>query len=156
MNQTFLYLYNFCLSVCHVSIFQPSKQYWTINSRKNSSRAGREAEDMEFPGVYWRKSLWKFQGGQLKKKWGISRGDPDKIMRNFHWFWFLALEFSRSVIISHNFVDFRGMKLCFLWRISKGKVTNLKIPGFFSKKYVPKTSPVWIFSAGIAHFQFQG
>ena len=110
---------------------------------------------------------WNFQGyieeracgnssSHLKKKWGISRGGPDKIMRNFHWFWFLALEFSRSVTISHNFVDFRGMKLCFLWRISKGKVTNLKIPGFFSKKYVPKTSPVWIFSAGIAHFQFQG
>ena len=36
--------------------------------------------------------------GQLKKKWGNSRGTPDEIMRNFHGFWCLALEFSRDII----------------------------------------------------------
>ena len=34
---------------------------------------------------------------QLIKKWDISRGASDKIMRNFHGFWFLALEFPRDV-----------------------------------------------------------
>ena len=59
-------------------------------------------------------------------------------MRNFNGFWFLALEFPKGVTISHNFVDFPGMKLCFLWRISKGKVTNLELPGVFFKKVCPQ------------------
>ena len=34
--------------------------------------------------------------------------------------------------------------------ISKGKVTNLRMPGFLFKTVYPQPSPVWIFS-GIAH-----
>ena len=53
--------------------------------------------------------------------------------------------------MSHNFAEFPGEgEALFFSRISTSKVTNLKIPGFFLKRYILKP-PVWIY-AGIAKF----
>ena len=58
----------------------------------------------------------------------------------------LVLKISEGVI--HNFVEFQGVKLCFLWSF-QGWRENLKISEFF-KKSMSSTPPVWFFS-GIAH-----
>lgn len=47
---------------------------------------------------------------QLIKKWDISRGASDKIMRNFHGFWFWPWN-DEGVL--HNFEEFPGVKPCF-------------------------------------------
>ena len=61
-------------------------------------------------------------------------------MWNFHGSWFLTLKFPR---ISHNFAEFPGLEASFLQN-SKGKVTNLKNPGSFSRKVYPQ-SPLFGF-----------
>ena len=65
-----------------------------------------------------------------KGKSGISRGDQEKTMLNFHESWFLTFEFPRGATQ--------------FYEISKGKVTNLKDPGFFFKK-VCSQSPLGFF-----------
>ena len=93
---------------------------------------------MDFPGVL--KSILKFQGSSKKEcnfhlikkqSCGISHGS-----------WFLVLEFP-SVVVHTILWNFLRWSFVFS-RISKDKVTNLKIPGIFWKKYV-STTPVWIF-----------
>ena len=50
-------------------------------------------------------------------------------MRNFHGSWFLTLEFSRGTGVTQLCrISMGEIKLIFTG-ISKGKVTNLKIPG---------------------------
>ena len=67
--------------------------------------------------------------------------DQIKIMWNFHRPCFFALEFPRDATVLWNSQGWSFV----LSGISHGKVTNLKIPGVFSKKYV-LNPPVWIFS----------
>lgn len=85
-------------------------------------------EDMEFHPRIFKKynSMWKFQGSTKK---GVEFLEVvKKIMWNFQLV--LALEF--------NSLTGFGVKLYVLLETSTGKVTNLKIPGVFSKKYVCK------------------
>ena len=62
---------------------------------------------------YQRNSMWNFQG--LKQS-GISKGVQEKIMKNFQWSWFLALEFPRDV------TQFCGISI-------GGALFSLKVPG---------------------------
>ena len=74
-------------------------------SRKNPTRGGRREERLR---------AWNSRGiekvergnsrGQLKRR-GLSCGDQEKIMCNFHGSWFLALEFPSGV------TQFCGVKL---------------------------------------------
>ena len=101
------------------------------------SRKNPKNEDMEFPGVL--KRIWKFQRSSKKEcnfhlikkqSCGISHGS-----------WFLVLEFP-SVVVHTILWNFLRWSFVFS-RISKDKVTNLKIPGFFGKRILQP--PVWIF-----------
>ena len=69
-------------------------------------------------------------------------------MWNFHGSWFLNLKFPMGVT---KFGRVCRGEILFFSRISKGKVTDLEIPGFFSEKYTLNPPPVWIFP-GIAYF----
>ena len=60
--------------------------------------------------------------------------------------WFLTLEFPRSVTQFYRIS--KGKESFVLSRISKGKVTNLKDPGFFFLKYV--LNPPCLDFSGIA------
>ena len=62
-------------------------------------------KEMEFPGVFKKKNV-EIPGVNLKRS-GISEDYQEKIMRNFHGSWFLALEFPNGV--EHNFVEFPGV-----------------------------------------------
>ena len=88
-------------------------------SRKNPN-SGVELRAWNFRG-YWKKRMWKFQGS-VKIEMGF-QSVFTKNLRNFHGSWFLTLEFPRGLT-----------QFC---RISRDKVTNLKILGFFfSEKYI--------------------
>ena len=65
-------------------------------------------------------------------KSGISKGVHKKIMWNIHGSWFLT-SWSFHQGVSHNFSEFAGVKV---HMFSKSKVTHLKVPGFFSEKYI--------------------
>ena len=95
-------------------------------SRKNPNRG---VEDMEFPGV------------PIKEKArGISKGDQEKIMWNFHESLFLTLEFLRK---GSNTILWNIQGLSFvLSGISRDKVKKVKIPGQFSQKFSPPPPPV--------------
>ena len=82
--------------------------------------------------------------GQLKKKW------------NFQWCsrksqvefpWVLVFELGLSKGCHTILQNFQGWKLVFSG-ISRGKVTNLKIPGVFSETYI--LSPLVMIASGIA------
>ena len=114
------------------------RMWWLFTCIVGYSRKNPKNEDMEFPGVL--KSIWKFQGSSKKEcnfhlikkqSCGISHGS-----------WFLVLEFP-SVVVHTILWNFLRWSFVFS-RISKDKVTNLKIPGSFWKKCV-STTPVWIF-----------
>ena len=72
-----------------------------------------------------------------KSKSGITRGDQEKIMSNFHESWFLTLKFPRCVTQFYRIS--KGKKIFILSRFSKGRVTNLKDPGSFLKKVCPQS-----------------
>ena len=67
---------------------------------------------MKLSGVL-KKEHVEILGVNLKRS-EISRGVQEKLMWNFHGFWFLTLEFAAGVQVSHNFVEFPGVKACFL------------------------------------------
>ena len=77
-------------------------------SRKNPNRGGGGVEDMEFPGLL--KSIRKFQGSSKK---GVKFSANQKIkshgisMGLGFWSW-------NFQGVQHNFVEFLGVKLCFL------------------------------------------
>ena len=83
------------------------------------------------------KNMWKFQGS-------IKKEVKEKLLWNFHGFWFLIMEFLRGVIQFCS-IYFQGWKLVFSGN-SKGKVTNyLKSPGEGRGKFrkVYPQPPVW-------------
>ena len=108
--------------------------------QKKSKQGQREVEDMEFPGVL--KSIWKFQGSWRKK---VEFSPNQKEIVEFLWVLVFGLRISKGC--STILWNLQGWSFVFS-RISKGKVTTLKIAGIFSKKYV-NTTPVYILS-GIA------
>ena len=63
-------------------------------------------------------------------------------MLNFHESWFLTFEFQNGVRQFYRIL--KGKEGFALFRLSKGKVTNLKESGFFLKKGMPSI-PLWIF-----------
>ena len=91
--------------------------------RENSNKKG---ENMEFPGLLKKNEYGKSRC-QLKKKWNfISRGVIKKkscgiSMGLGFWPW-------KFQWVKHNFVEFQRRNFN-LSGISKGKVTDLKIPG---------------------------
>ena len=101
-------------------------------------------EDMEFPGVL-KKSMWKFQKSIKKEQGfpGVFKKNSDGIFMGLG-FWPWSFKGCHRVL-----QNFQGWKLL-LSRISKDKLTNLKIPrGVRKLDLQPPPSPVWIFS-GIA------
>ena len=92
-------------------------------------------EDIQFPGVARiEERACGNSRGQLKKKWNFQGWGIKKISCGISRSWFfLALEFTKEGV-SHDFVEFLLVKSFVISRISKGKVTNLKILGFFFKK----------------------
>ena len=86
----------------------------------------KKNEDMEFPGVL--KSIWKFQGSSKKEC-------------NFHLIKNNHVEFPWDLVFGLGIPKGCSTILWNFWRwsfvfsrISKDKVTNLKIPGIFWKK----------------------
>ena len=82
---------------------------------------------------HWKNRLWKFQGS-FKKEVEFRERWSRKNHVNFLW----VLD------------NLQGWNLIFSG-ISRGKVTNLTIPGFFFKKCISSTLPVWVFS-GIVQY----
>ena len=77
---------------------------------------------MEIPGVSFKKEVRKeIYPGLIQIK---------SCMRSFHRFCFGFWHWNFQGV-SHNFVEFPGMKFCFFLGVSKGKKTNVKIPGVF-------------------------
>ena len=62
-------------------------------SRKNPNW-GKEVEDTKIPGVLKKEhvEITEFNS----KRSGIASSDQEKVMRNFHWSWFSAMEFPRG------------------------------------------------------------
>ena len=103
---------------------------WAIPKRKSQNK------DMEFPGVL--KSLWKFQESS-KKEYNFH------LIKNNHVEFPWVLLFGLGIPKGCSTILWNFLRWSFVFsRISKDKVTNLKIPGIFWKKYV-STTPVWIF-----------
>ena len=106
---------------------------------------GSTEKEVHFPGLikgcntilqnYREKSFILFR--IYKSKSGITRGDQEKIMSNFHESWFLTLKFPRRVTQFYRIS--KGKKRFILSRFSKGRVTNLKDPGSFLKKVCPQS-----------------
>ena len=75
--------------ICIISVYQfisishPSEQYWSTPGKIHTRHGQGEGEvdDMKNEERACGNSR-----GQLKKKWEIFQGDPDKIMKNFHGF----------------------------------------------------------------------
>ena len=71
------------------------KCIFTYLSQKKYKLGG--CENMEISWV-WKKKHMEIPGiNQNQKRSEVSRGDQEKIMRNFHGSWFLAMELPRSV-----------------------------------------------------------
>ena len=73
-----------------------------------------------------------------KGKSGIPRDDQEKIMLNFHESSYLTFEFPRSA--TQIYTISKGKERFISSRFSKGKVTDLKDPGFYFKKLCPHSS----------------
>ena len=96
---------------------------------------GGRGKDMEFPGGLKKQNLET--PGVNKKRSGISRHDQEKNSVEFPWV--LVFDLGRSNGCDTIWWNFQGWSFI-LSGISKGKVTNLQIPGvFFKKKYVLNT-----------------
>ena len=100
-------------------------QQWTIPEKIQTWTEGLRT--WNFQG-YQRKGRWKLQGS-LKKSL-VSGGFKEKLMWNFHESWLLDLEYPRGVAQ--------------FYRISKVKVTKLKIPEGDFQKTISSAPPVWI------------
>ena len=97
--------------------------------QKKSKYGGQGLKTWNF---HSRERTLKNPRAQLKKKWNFW-GFKEKLMWNFLGSWFLTLEFPRGgTQLFCRISDFQGQKVVF-FRISEGKVTNLKIPGGFQK-----------------------
>ena len=82
---------------------------------------------------HWKNSMRKFQGSSKKEKKfiGVTKKKPCGISMGLG-FW--SGNFQG---VSHNFAEFPGAIACFFLNF-QGKLTNLKIPGGFSKKVYPQ------------------
>ena len=90
--------------------------------------------------------MWKFHGS-IKKEVEIPRV---RKKNHVEFLWALVFYLGISKGVPHNSAEFPGVVVS---GISEGKVTNLKISGGFSEKYIREYSqpPIQIFS-GISHF----
>ena len=87
-------------------------------------------EDMKFPGPLKKQQVDFPRVNQ--KLCRICRGNQEKIMRNFQRSWFLTLKFASD---KYNFVEFLGLKLCFVWNF-QGYSKKSKNSRFFFQKIV--------------------
>ena len=88
---------------------------------------------------YWWKSMWKFQGS-IKKEVDYPGMFKTNSLWNFYRSCFLTLGLQ---VVLHNFAEYSGLWKLVFSGIIKGKVANLKIPGWFSVNYIlnPPSSP---------------
>ena len=93
--------------------------------QKNPNRGW--VKDMEFPGVLKKNHVEFLEINSKRSR--ISRGDQEKIMRNSQGSWILALEFPMAVT---QFGRISRGEALFRLEFSKGKITNLEIPGVLS------------------------
>ena len=95
---------------------------------RNNPKRGEGLRTWNFQG-HWRKSMWKFLGSNKKEV------EFPGVLKNhveFPWVFVLTLEFFQGYLVTNvthtNLQNSQLWKLVFP-RISKGKMTNLKIPG---------------------------
>ena len=89
------------------------------------------------------KSKVLFCPGFSRVKSGIFGSDQEKDMLHFHESWFSTLYFSRGVTQFYRIS--KGKESFVLSIICKGKITNLKNPGFYFFKSMSSIPPLWIF-----------
>ena len=96
------------------------------NSRKKPNRGGLRKWKLQ---GYRRNSMWKFQGS-IRKEVEYSGMFKKKSSWNLYGSCFLILGLQ---VVLYNFAEFPGLWKLNFSGIIKGKVTNLRIPGGFSK-----------------------
>ena len=113
--------------------FRLTTAFIYIGLFQKTSKQGVGDWGMEFPRGIKEKACWN-STGQLKNTWNFQQW-LKKIMWNFHRSWFFFLKFPRGATQLCGIS--KGEVFAFS-KISKGKVTNPKIPGSFFKKVCPQ------------------
>ena len=81
------------------------------------------------------KRMWKFQGSikkEVKFPGVFKKNSCGIFLGPGFWNW-------NFQVVSRNFAEYPWVKACFLSGISRGQVTNLKIPGVFFRKVYPQS-----------------
>ena len=113
-----------------------------INKRKIMGYSGKNQNGVlrtwNFQG-HWSKHVEIPSINEKKQNFqGCSRKNREISMGPGFWTW-------NFLVVSHNFAEFLGVKACFLRTFLRYKVTNLKILGGFSEKYIYPQLPSSLF-----------